>query len=80
MLLSSQTYGLGVRDPEKPFPDLGVKKAPDPGSGSATLFRLLLYLAPCPSAAGVHTRHTELVGRTRLQVHLLRQILVALAK
>jgi hypothetical protein len=40
--LSSQTYGLGIRDPrsgirKKPIPDPGVKKAPDPGSGSATL-------------------------------------------
>jgi hypothetical protein len=25
-----QTYGLGIRDPEKPIPDPGVKKAPDP--------------------------------------------------
>jgi hypothetical protein len=34
--------GSGLRDPEKTYsgsgiPDLGVKKAPDPGSGSATL-------------------------------------------
>ena len=40
--LSSQKYGFGIRDPEKTYsgsriPDLGVKKAPDPGSGSATL-------------------------------------------
>ena len=40
----------------------------------------MLYLAPGASAAGVHTRHTELVGCTRLQVHLLRQIFVTLAK
>jgi hypothetical protein len=25
-------YGFGIRDPEKPIPDPGVKKAPDPGS------------------------------------------------
>jgi hypothetical protein len=31
MLLSSQKYGFGIRDP-------GVKRGPDPGSGSATLF------------------------------------------
>jgi hypothetical protein len=37
--LSSQKYGFEIRDPEKPIriPDPGVKKAPDPGSGSATL-------------------------------------------
>jgi hypothetical protein len=34
--------GSEIRDPEKTYsgsriPDLGVKKAPDPGSGSATL-------------------------------------------
>ncbi len=49
MSLSSQKYGFGIwdpgseiRDPEKThsgshIPDPGVKKAPDPGSGSATL-------------------------------------------
>jgi hypothetical protein len=30
-------YGFGIRDRKKPIPDPGVKKAPDPGSGSATL-------------------------------------------
>ncbi len=34
---SSQKYGFGIRDPKKPIPDPGVKKEPDPGSGSATL-------------------------------------------
>jgi hypothetical protein len=41
---SSQKYGLGIRDlrfgiRKKPIPDPdpGVKKAPNPGSGSATL-------------------------------------------
>jgi hypothetical protein len=29
--------GSEIVDPEKPIPDPGVKKAPDPGSGSATL-------------------------------------------
>jgi hypothetical protein len=37
--LSSQNYGFGIRDPEKPIPDPGGKKAPDPGSGSATLHK-----------------------------------------
>ncbi len=42
MSLSSQKYGFGIRDPEKTYlglriPDPGFKKAPDPGSGSATL-------------------------------------------
>jgi hypothetical protein len=47
--ICSQIYGFGIRDPrsgirdpEKTYseswiPDPGVKKAPDPGSGSATL-------------------------------------------
>jgi hypothetical protein len=40
--LSSQKYGFGIRDPEKTYsgsgiPDPGIKKVPDPGSGSATL-------------------------------------------
>ncbi len=33
--------GLGSGIQKKPIPDPGVKKAPDPGSGSATLFSLL---------------------------------------
>jgi hypothetical protein len=43
-----KNMGLGswIRDPEKPIPDPGVKKAPDPGSGSATLVR---GTAPDPS-------------------------------
>jgi hypothetical protein len=41
--LNSHKYGFGIQDPgseirDKPIPDPGVKKAPDPGSGSATLF------------------------------------------
>jgi hypothetical protein len=38
--LSSQKYGFGIRDLEKTYPGSriqGVKKAPDPGYGSATL-------------------------------------------
>jgi hypothetical protein len=44
LLLSNQKYGGG--DPEKiiPDPDPRVKKAPDPGSGSATLSSSLCYL------------------------------------
>jgi hypothetical protein len=44
--------GSEIRDPEKkPFriPDPGVKKAPDPGSGSATLLgtlKIRMYFAP----------------------------------
>jgi hypothetical protein len=34
--------GSEIWDPEKPIPDPGVKKAPDPGSGSATLSGILL--------------------------------------
>jgi hypothetical protein len=39
--LSSQKYGFGIRDPEKTYSGSriqGVKKAPDPGSDSATLY------------------------------------------
>jgi hypothetical protein len=43
--------GLGseIRDPEKTYfgswiPDPGVKKAPDPGSGSATLVQSTYFL------------------------------------
>jgi hypothetical protein len=31
-------WGWGMRNKEKPIPDPGLKKAPDPGSGSPTLF------------------------------------------
>jgi hypothetical protein len=62
LLLSSQKYGFGIRDPRSGknlfrIPDPGVKKAPDPGSGSATLDMikiifhpslLLLFLDPDP--------------------------------
>jgi hypothetical protein len=48
--ICSQIYGLGIPDPGSgkiPFriPDPGVKKAPDPGSGSATLFGLNVFLS-----------------------------------
>ncbi len=41
-LKNTMGLGSGIRDPgsrirKKPIPDPGVKKAPDPGSGSATL-------------------------------------------
>ncbi len=51
--------GSGIRDlgsGKKPIPDPGVKKAPDPGSGSATLaelrirIRLGVYLYSLPYA------------------------------
>jgi hypothetical protein len=40
-------YGFGIRDPRSGknlfrIPDSGVKKAPDPGSGSATLYFVFL--------------------------------------
>ncbi len=45
--ICSQKYGFGIRDPRSGIrknlfriPDPGVKKAPDPGSGSATLIFL----------------------------------------
>jgi hypothetical protein len=34
--------GSGIR--KKPIPDPGVKKAPDPGSGSATLYKTVIIL------------------------------------
>jgi hypothetical protein len=48
--LSSQKYGFGIRDPRSGknlfrIPDPGVKKAPDPGSGSATLQTILQYVS-----------------------------------
>jgi hypothetical protein len=41
--LSYQKYRFGIRDPEKPIPDpeTRLKKAPDSGSGSATLPTIL---------------------------------------
>jgi hypothetical protein len=46
--LSSQKYGFGIRDRRSGknlflIPDPGVKKAPDPGSGSATLPEIFYY-------------------------------------
>jgi hypothetical protein len=39
-----KTYGTRwTRDPETFIPDPGGKKAPDPGSGSATLIGTILY-------------------------------------
>jgi hypothetical protein len=40
--LSSQNNRFGIRDPEKPIPDPRSRgqKAPDPGSGSATLVEI----------------------------------------
>jgi hypothetical protein len=45
--LSSKKYGVGIRDPKKkpilyPGSGPGVKKASDPGSGSATLILLIV--------------------------------------
>jgi hypothetical protein len=47
--LRSQKYGFGIRDPrsgirKKPIPNPGVKKEPDPGSGSATLIINIIVL------------------------------------
>jgi hypothetical protein len=35
--ICSQIYGFGIRDPEKTYSGSRIKKAPNPGSGSATL-------------------------------------------
>ncbi len=48
--------GFGIRDPEKNLfriPDPGVKKAPDPGSGSAVTGQVFPGEV-CPAAAAEH--------------------------
>jgi hypothetical protein len=53
--LSSQKYEFGIRDPKKPISGPGVKKAPDPGSGSAALLFRCIFIVKekhdlyCPS-------------------------------
>jgi hypothetical protein len=61
----------GIWEPEKTFPDPGVKKAPDPGSGSATLMfsklklpgqpgQILLTLLLAPEVVnGIHHCRTK---------------------
>jgi len=57
--LSEVTVGSGIRDPDPGsgknqfrIPDPGVKKAPDPGSGSATLWiRIRIFGVPGPGSA-----------------------------
>jgi hypothetical protein len=49
LLLSSQKYGAGIRDPEKliPNPDPEVKKEADPGSGTLDMKRCKMeYIWP----------------------------------
>jgi hypothetical protein len=53
--ICSQIYGFGIRDPRSGknlfrIPDPGVKKAPDPGSGSATL----QFSTQVPETESVH--------------------------
>jgi hypothetical protein len=48
-IVTKPYYGFAIRDPEKNLfriPDPWVKKAPDPGSGSATLFGEMVGLLP----------------------------------
>jgi hypothetical protein len=70
--------GSGLRDPEKTYsgsgiPDPGVKKAPDPGSGSATLarktkiknrryqnFKKRMFPVKLRKLPGIHGRHFQL--------------------
>jgi len=54
LLLLFLDPGSEIRDPQKTYsgsriPDPGVKKAPDPGSGSATLVASVLGSIPAPS-------------------------------
>jgi hypothetical protein len=70
--------GFGIRDPGSgknlfriPDPVPGVKKAPDPGSGSATLLTcivFLLFFYPVFRSAGDSRGHTGDCG----QVHQVR--------
>ncbi len=81
--LCSQKYEFGIRDPRsgirnKPIPDpgsRGIKKAPDPGSGSATLYEIIRtrhfakranFLSLCHLCRICSTKHSgEVVGALR---------------
>jgi hypothetical protein len=43
MSLSSQKYGLEIRDPEKIYPGSRVKKAPDLESGTLDIFQYFIF-------------------------------------
>ncbi len=67
--LSSQEYGFGIRDPGSGknlfrIPDPGVKKAPDPGSGSATLHTYIPEMGHCMYTLLGH--NSRLLGIWRL--------------
>ncbi len=66
--LKSMCLGSEIRDPEKNLfriPDPGVKKAPDPGSGSATLVLLSLGAGwPGPARDGDQQRCVQLPAAT----------------
>jgi hypothetical protein len=60
-------YGLEIR--EKPIPDPGVKKALDPGSGSATLFYFYNLTSPyCLSHADLSTKKTNVTCSKEIRV------------
>jgi hypothetical protein len=70
--------GLGseIRDPEKTYsgsrlPDPGVKKTPDPGSGSATLLstRVLLFRSCGPVMQSLCMAHACLITDLRTSWH-----------
>ncbi len=78
--LSSQKYGFGIRDPRSGIrdprsgirdknlfriPDPGVKKAPDPGSGSATLSLAIIF----GSGYGTYISSWNWIGLTLLYPH-----------
>jgi hypothetical protein len=59
--LSSKKYGFGIRDPEKTYPGSRGQKAPDPGSGSATLqiSIILFYPSGCCSSSDYYSRQVK---------------------
>ncbi len=52
--LQTMVLGSGIR--KKPIPDPGFKKAPDPGSGSATLLPLDMSVLQQPVLSGSFRR------------------------
>jgi hypothetical protein len=55
--------GLGSGIRKKPIPDPGVKKAPDPGSGSATLaVRKFSFISKCNLKHNSHSSTNQSGG------------------
>ncbi len=72
--------GFGIQDPEKPFPDPGFCKAPDPGSRTATLFFIqwncghLLELLPISRGTWFHPIKTWIRPASSVDVNGLASI------